>query len=81
MPAKTSKATDNPWAALDSIMKMDPEPVGHDWFTARDFAARYGLSECRAAAKLAAMHLAGSVKRWKGVGAVNRRLTTKYRLK
>lgn len=76
---KRSSPSD-PWAALDRIMKSDPEPVGPEWFTVEQFSARYELSR-HAHRKLMDMLDSGVVERWKGLSRENRRITVKYRLK
>lgn len=77
MRAKKSQAI-NPWAAIDAMVKQDPEPMGPEWFTVGDFAVRYRYSLPQSASRCKAMHLAGKLKRWIGVSANNRRKTTKY---
>jgi hypothetical protein len=77
MRAKKSQAI-NPWAAIDAMVKQDPEPMGPEWFTKDDFAARYGYSPGQAYRKCKAMYKSGVLKSWSGISATNRRLTTKY---
>lgn len=77
MRAKKSQAI-NPWAALDAMLKQDPEPMGPEWFTLKDFMTRYGYSETPALRRCKAMCKSGVLKSWTGLSATNRRLTTKY---
>lgn len=41
MRAQKSKAT-NPWDAIDALVKTEPEPTGPEWFTIKQYTARYG---------------------------------------
>lgn len=77
MPQKTSKAT-NPWAALDALMKTDPEPTGPEWFTVVQYTQRYGGSRSGNAAKLAFDPRLAS---WKGLVRSTGKITIKYRVK
>ncbi len=61
-----TKTQSNPWAALDALMKTDPEPTGPEWFTTDDFAERYKLTVGGAAQRLKALVTAGKLKKWKG---------------
>jgi len=56
----------DPWAALDAIMATEPEPMGPEWFTVREFAQRYKMSTRNAQQKLGAMYDAGQLNRWRG---------------
>jgi len=79
MPAKKSPLID-PWAAIDALVKADPEPVGDGWFTLYDFMERYNLSDYGARARLRKLERAGKVKSWKGTAAANRRVVLKFRV-
>lgn len=80
MPAKKSQLT-NPWAAIDALMKTDPEPTGPEWFTVEAFATRYGMSIPGAGQKLTRLAVAGTMDRWSGVSSISKRRINKYRLK
>jgi hypothetical protein len=80
MPAKKSQLT-NPWAAIDALMKTDPEPTSPEWFTIRQFAVRYGLTHGGAAVRLLKMERAKHVISWKGRAAGSSCIKLKYRLK
>lgn len=73
--------TSNAWAAIDAMVKQEPEPSGPAWFTPQEFAARYGLSLSRAGNKLTELYRVGAVERWRGIGAASRRTIVKYRAK
>ena len=77
MQAKKSPVTD-PWAAIDALVKTDPEPTGPEWFTLKEFSQRYGLSLYGATARLRKLEQAGKVKSWQGTSAANRRLVLKF---
>ena len=77
---KSARTKSDPWAALDALMKSEPEPTGPGWFTVDQCATRYGISIPGAQQRLNKMLSAGTVKRWKGVTASTRRVTTKWRL-
>ena len=47
-----TKTQHNPWAALDALMKTDPEPMGPEWFTIGQFAVRYDMTHAGAAVRL-----------------------------
>ena len=74
---KTNKPT-NPWAAIDAMVKQDPEPMGPEWFTKEDFAARYGYTLQTANNMCRRMFCDGKLKRWIGTASYNRRKTAKY---
>lgn len=74
----STKKQSNPWAALDALMKTDPEPTGPEWVTAEQFGARYGLSARAAFNKLKGLQSVGKMKRWKGLSLTTRRITTKW---
>ena len=74
-----TKPTDNPWAKLDALMKTEPEPMGAEWFTVGQFAARYGMSPEGSRARIHRMKAAKKLEHWKGVGGPHRRLLNKYR--
>lgn len=74
-----SKPT-NPWAALDSIIKREAEPIGEEWFTAQQFAERYRLSIQGAHGKLNRLVSRGILKKWCGVSESSHRSICKYRL-
>ena len=78
MQAPKSKPTDNPWAKLDSLIEKDREPMGPEWFTVAEYAARYGFSIPGASHKLKADK---RFERWTGVCQSSRRRTNKFRLK
>jgi len=71
---KTKKQS-NPWAALDAMMKSDPEPTGPEWFTVQQYTERYGGSVQHNTSKL---NRDTRLKRWKGTSGHNRRITVKY---
>ena len=73
-----TKTQHNPWAALDALMKADPEPTGPEWFTVYDYTDRYGGSTSGNAAKL---KRDTRFKQWTGISGESRRRTTKYCLK
>lgn len=73
-----SKPT-NPWAALDSMMRYSIEPTGPEWFTAQQFAKRYGYSQQHSHKVLEGMVEAGKVEKWTGTLAGARRRGCKYR--
>lgn len=75
-----TKTQHNPWAALDALMKTDPEPTGPEWFTIGQFAVRYDLTHCGAAVRLGKMERAGKVISWKGRAAGSSCIKRKYRL-
>lgn len=78
MQAKKSQLTD-PWAAIDALVKTDPEPTGPEWFTAAQFGERYGYDAATAHNKLDRLVKLGRLRSWKGLASANRRVTTKYR--
>jgi hypothetical protein len=80
MPAKKSANTD-PWAAMDALMAAEPEPMGPEWFTLQDFAARYNLSRSGAQSALGRLMRDGKVDNWTGVTRATRRVTNKFKLK
>ena len=67
----------NPWAAIDAIVKANPEPMGPEWFTVNDYTARYGGSNAQNHVKLSADT---RFKKWTGVGGPNRRTISKFSL-
>lgn len=67
----------NPWAALDAVMKTDPEPTGPDWFTVEEFTLRYGGSTSNNHKKLLKDK---RFTHWKGISARSRRTVTKFKL-
>lgn len=77
MPAKTSSRID-PWAALDALMKTEPEPTGPEWFTVDQYTARYGGSRGHNYQKLIRDR---RLEQWKGTGASTKRVTLKFRVK
>jgi hypothetical protein len=80
MPAPKSKPID-PWAAIDALIKPNPEPCGPGWFTVREFAIRYGMAESGAIKRLKRMVAAGTMESWIGVSDQTRRTTCKFRPK
>jgi hypothetical protein len=78
MPVKTSKAIEaNPWAAMDAIVKLVPEPTGPEWFTVKQFGTRYGFGASRAMRNVQGLMDAGKLDFWKGSGII----PNKYRVK
>lgn len=75
-----TKTQHNPWAALDALMKADPEPTGPEWFTIGQFAVRYDLTHCGAAGRLGKMERAKQVVKWKGRIVGGTGVKCKYRL-
>jgi hypothetical protein len=77
------KTRNNPWAALDAMMKTEPEPTGPGWFTVQDFLNRYGKGRTYtwAAQNLRAMHVAGKVEKWVGSSAGRNGKLLKYKIK
>lgn len=75
-----TKTQSNPWAALDALMKADPEPMGPEWFTIGQFAVRYDLTHCGAAVRLGKMERAKQVVKWKGRIVGSTGVKCKYRL-
>lgn len=76
-----TKTQHNPWAALDALMKTDPEPMGPEWFTIGQFAVRYDMTHAGAAVRLGKMERAGKVVSWKGRSSGSSYTKRKYRLK
>ncbi len=76
-----TKTQHNPWAALDALMKTDPEPMGPEWFTIGQFAVRYDMTHAGAAVRLGKMERAKNVVKWKGRVAGCSGIKCKYRLK
>lgn len=82
MPAKTSKLTDDPWAAMDAIIQFIPEPLGAEWFTPQQFATRYSLSHSQGVKRLKDLSNEGKLDHWRGGSvASGGRITNKYRAK
>ena len=75
-----TKTQSNPWAALDALMKADPEPTGPEWFTIGQFAVRYDLTHGGAAYRLGRMERAKQVVKWKGRIVGSTGVKCKYRL-
>ncbi len=75
---KSKHTKDNPWAAIDAIVRANPEPTGPEWFTTKDYVDRYGGSKCQAHAKLSKD---SRFKKWTGTCAATNRVTTKFALK
>ncbi len=78
MRQAATKPTDNPWAKLDALMTVEPEPMGGEWFTVEQFAQRYGMSLPGAGQKLTRLHATGKLKRWKGISRETHRQKCKY---
>ena len=78
---KKTNTANNPWAALDALMKADPEPMGPEWFTTEQFMVRYNLGLAASSKRLRDMRRLGKVDKWKGVSAVSRRITAKWRIR
>lgn len=72
------KKQSNPWAAIDAIVKANPEPVGPEWFTVKEYSDRYGGAPNQNHAKLSADP---RFKKWTGVGSSTRRVISKFCLK
>lgn len=77
MPRKTSTPT-SPWAAIDALVRSNPEPTGPEWFTAAQYMERYGGAHAAVHRKLSADP---RFEKWTGLGASARRTITKFRLK
>lgn len=77
MPRQTSKPTD-PWAAIDALVKQESEPVGPEWLTVEQFAARYNINKRQAALKCCKMLKQGQLKRWQGFSQATHRIINKY---
>jgi hypothetical protein len=76
---KTTK--NNPWAAMDAIVNANPEPMGEEWFTADQYADRYGRTRDASFSRLAKWHKDGIVDRWSGLGETSRHTITKWRVR
>lgn len=66
------------WAEMDKIYNANPEPMGAEWFTIEQFAARYGMSYNGAVCRLREDK---QLERWKGMAGSPARLKIKYRIK
>lgn len=80
MSTKKKAVSADPWAKLDAIMAGSREPMGPEWFTAQDYAKRYGFSTFKAHKDLARMTANGVTEMWKGCGGENKRLCLKFRV-
>jgi hypothetical protein len=79
MRRAASTPTD-PWAALDALCKREAEPTGPEWFTVKQFAERYDMTESPARVKIASLVKDGTLVSWTGMAGKPRRATTKYSL-
>ncbi len=67
MRQASSKPTKiDPWAAMDALMAKNPEPMGKEWMTTNEIAARYGISYRNAHANMMKQLTLGKVERWMG---------------
>jgi hypothetical protein len=79
MPHKTSKPI-NHWDKLDQILKHEKEPMGNEWFTAKDFCDRYGYLERTGHYKLKALVKEKKIEVWHGYSASIKHICYKYRI-
>ena len=57
----------NPWEEMDKLIKITPEPKGPEWFTRKQFMARYEMSKTPASARIQKMVDEGLLEEWTGI--------------
>jgi hypothetical protein len=54
------------WAKLDTILAATLEPSGPEWFTLKEFIARYNVSRPTARYRIDKMQQEGRIEVWAG---------------
>jgi len=75
---KTNTPAD-PWSAMDAIVNATAEPTGPEWFTVKDYSARYKVALPTAWTRLTRAD--AMLERWTGYSPAARRRLSKFRVR
>jgi len=70
----------NPWEEMDKLVKVAQEPIGPEWFTRKQFMARYNMGKTAAHDRIQKMVDGGLLEEWTGV-INNKAIGKKWKLK
>lgn len=79
MQAQKSKATNDPWAAMDALLEKEQGPTGPEWFTIQEWAERYQRKNAKKF--LRNLYNQGKLERWFGSRVNETGRIVKYRVK
>ena len=66
---------------MDKLVKVAQEPTGPEWFTTRDVAIRYGITNKQALTMTDKLQREEKLDVWKGLISEYKRLGKKFRFK